>query len=37
MSNERTYLETFIESIGTLPSELRRNLNHIRSLDQTYA
>lgn len=37
MSSERTYLETFIESIGTLPSELRRNLNHIRSLDETYA
>ena len=36
MSSERTYLETFIESIGTLPSERRRNLNHIRSLDETY-
>ena len=38
MSADETFLEAFIEkSIGTIPSEIRRNLAHMRSLDQTYS
>uniref|UniRef100_A0A7S3PV68 SGF29 C-terminal domain-containing protein n=1 Tax=Chaetoceros debilis TaxID=122233 RepID=A0A7S3PV68_9STRA len=36
MANSETYLESFIEGIGTLPSELRRNLVHSQALDQNY-
>jgi len=36
MSSDETYLESFIESISTLPSEIRRNLVHIKSLDKSY-
>jgi hypothetical protein len=37
MSADETFLEAFIESsIGTIPNEIRRNLAHMRSLDQTY-
>mmetsp|Transcript_4748 Transcript_4748/g.5496 ORF Transcript_4748/g.5496 Transcript_4748/m.5496 type:complete len:339 (-) Transcript_4748:97-1113(-) len=36
MSRDETYLESFIESISTLPSEIRRNLGHIKSLDKSY-
>jgi len=36
MSSDETYLESFIESISTLPSEIRRNLGHIKSLDKSY-
>lgn len=37
MASDETYLESFIESISTLPSEIRRNLGLIKSLDQSYA
>jgi hypothetical protein len=37
MSTDETFLEAFIEkSIGTIPTEIRRNLAHMRSLDQSY-
>mmetsp|Transcript_11820 Transcript_11820/g.14701 ORF Transcript_11820/g.14701 Transcript_11820/m.14701 type:complete len:355 (-) Transcript_11820:592-1656(-) len=34
MSNAETFLESFIEKISTLPSEMKRNLAHMRSLDR---
>lgn len=37
MHSHETLLESFIESIGTIPQEIRRNLAHMRSLDQMYA
>lgn len=37
MHSNETLLENFIENIGTLPQEIRRNLAHMRSLDQSYA
>jgi len=36
MSSDETFLESFIESISTLPSEIRRNLGHVKSLDKSY-
>ena len=37
MSNDETFLEAFIErGIGTIPSEIRRNLAHMQSLDKGY-
>ena len=36
MSISETYLERFIENVGTIPQEIRRNLAQMRSLDQTY-
>jgi hypothetical protein len=35
MSSDETYLESFIESLSTLPHEVRRNLDLIKDLDQT--
>jgi hypothetical protein len=37
MHGSETFLENFIENIGTLPQEIRRNLAHMRSLDQSFA
>lgn len=37
MSNDETYLEAFIESIATLPHELRRNLELLKELDKSCA
>lgn len=37
MHGNETFLENFIENIGTLPQEIRRNLAHMHSLDQSYA
>jgi Inhibitor of growth proteins N-terminal histone-binding len=34
---EETYLESFIEQIHTLPSEVRRNLDLMKDLDKTCA
>jgi vacuolar-type H+-ATPase subunit I/STV1 len=36
-SSEETYLEAFVETLGTLPYETRRNLELIRDLDQSCA
>ena len=36
MSGNETFLERFIENIGTIPLEIRRNLAHMRCLDQSY-
>lgn len=33
MSADETYLESFMESIATLPNELKRNLAHMKTLD----
>ena len=32
---EETYLESFIEQIHTLPSEVRRNMDLMKDLDKT--
>ena len=37
MTSDETYLESYIESISTLPSEIRRNLGLLKSLDQSCA
>jgi len=36
MSANETFLEKFIDNIGTIPLEIRRNLAHMRSLDENY-
>ena len=35
MTSDETYLESYLESISTLPSEIRRNLGLLKSLDQS--
>jgi len=35
MSTDETFLESFIESISTLPNELKRDLAHMKSLDSS--
>ena len=37
MSSNETYLEKFIESISTVPTEIQRNLQHMKSLDEQYS
>ncbi|GFH52687.1 hypothetical protein CTEN210_09163 [Chaetoceros tenuissimus] len=37
MSSNETYLEKFIESISTVPTEIQRNLHHMKSLDEQYS
>ena len=34
-SSNETYLESFIEHISTLPSEIRRNLDLMKDLDKS--
>jgi Inhibitor of growth proteins N-terminal histone-binding len=34
MSSDETYLEAFVESLSTLPHEIRRNMDLIRDLDK---
>ena len=33
--SDGTYLEAFIENIGTLPSEIRRNLELMKDMDKS--
>lgn len=35
MSSDETYLEAFIESLSTVPHEVRRNLDLIKDLDSS--
>ena len=37
MSSNETYLEKFIESISTVPTEIQRNLQHMKTLDEQYS
>ena len=34
-SSDETLLEAFVESLSTVPAELKRNLDHIKDLDQS--
>ena len=36
MSSSDTFLESFLDSIANLPYEVKRNLDHIKTLDEKF-